>query len=78
MRYREITADVGDRFQLPPSHPLLATIDIDPADWYDFQRLGAGNPATHIVGHDILDGRIIAFVACASDEVRNRLEDGWC
>jgi hypothetical protein len=62
---------------LPTSHPNLAAITIDPADWYDFQRLDADNPATHIVGHDILDGRMTVFVACASHEVRRRLEDGW-
>jgi hypothetical protein len=78
MRYREITADPSNRFQLPSSHPVLAQVDIEPADWHDFHRLDADNPATHIVGHDILDGRMTVFVACASDEVRQRLEDGWC
>ena len=77
MRYREITADVGNRFRLPTTHPILAAITIDPVDWYDFQRLDGDNPATHIVGHDILDGRMTVFIACASDMVRQRLEDGW-
>ncbi len=75
MKYRDITS--GDRFRLPPSHPILATLTIDPADWFKCQRLNADNPATQIVGHDILDGTMTVFVACASDEVRQRLEDGW-
>lgn len=77
MRYRDSTPAVGDRFRLPPSHPILAEIVIDPADWYDFQRLDADNPATRILGHDILDGRLTVFVACATTEVRRRLEEGW-
>ena len=35
------------------------------------------SPITHIVGHDIRDGRMTVYVACASAEVRQRLEDGW-
>jgi hypothetical protein len=77
MRYRDITADVDDRFRLPASHPILAEVDIEPADWFQFERLDGDNPATRIVGHDILDGRMTILVACASDEVRKRLEDGW-
>jgi hypothetical protein len=73
MKHREITLD---RFRLPPSHPILAQVDIEPADWFQFERLDADNPTTHIVGHDILDGRLIVFVACSSDKVRQRLEDG--
>jgi hypothetical protein len=74
MKYREITPD---RFRLPASHPILATLTINPADWFKFQRLNADSPVTHIVGHDILDGTMTVLIACASDEVRQRLEDGW-
>jgi hypothetical protein len=75
MKYREITSD---RFRLPVSHPILARIEIDPADWYDFQRLNEDNPATRIVGHDApQDGQMTVYVACASLAVRDRLEDGW-
>jgi hypothetical protein len=78
MRYRDIQPTVSHRFLLPTSHPVLAEINIDPADWYDFQRLDADNPATHIVGHDTpSDGMMTVFIACASDEVRQRLDDGW-
>ncbi len=75
MKYREITSD---RFRLPPSHPILAVVDIDPADWHQFERLDADNPATRILGHDTpCDGRMVIHVACASKETRQRLEDGW-
>jgi hypothetical protein len=78
MRYREVTSAVGNRFRLPSSHPILAEISIDPVDWCDLQRLDADNAATQIVGQDASNnGRMIVFVACASDEVRRRLEDGW-
>lgn len=78
MRYRDITADVSDRFRLPASHPILAIIAIDPADWYDFQRLDADNPATHIAGHDTPSGgKMTVYVACSSNEARQRLHDGW-
>jgi hypothetical protein len=76
MRYDEIQPTPA-RFRLPTSHPVLAQVEIDPADWYDFQRLDADNPATHVLDHQMTDGRMTVFVACASDEVRQRLEDGW-
>ena len=78
MKYRDITADVSSRFQLPPSHPYLAELAIDPVNWHDFQRLFADEPATRILGHDApRNGRMIVHVACASEETRTRLEDGW-
>jgi hypothetical protein len=69
-----MTADVSSRFQLPSSHPVLAELIIDPMDWFQFERLDDDNPATRILGHHILDGRLSVFVACSSDEVRKRLE----
>jgi hypothetical protein len=41
-----IEPTISNRFRLPPTHPILAEITIDPADWYDLQRLDADNPAT--------------------------------
>jgi hypothetical protein len=77
MRYRDIQSTANHRFHLPVSHPVLAEVDIEPADWHDFHRLDADNPATHIVGHDTpIDGRMTVYVACASNEVRKRLNDG--
>lgn len=78
MRYRDIQPTASHRFRLPTSHPILAEIDIDPADWCNFQRLNEDNPATHIVGHDTpTGGTMTVFVACSSDEVQKRLNDGW-
>jgi hypothetical protein len=71
MRYRDIT-------RLPASHPILAEITIDPADWFRLEQLDAGNPGTQIIGHDgSQSGRMIVRIACASDEVKRHLEDGW-
>jgi hypothetical protein len=78
MKYHDITADVSNRFQVPPSHPYLAEIVIDPADWFRFEQLDGGNPATRILGCDEpRDGRMTIYVACASDAARTRLENGW-
>jgi hypothetical protein len=72
MRYRDITCD---RFRLPPSHPILA---IDPVDWFKFQQMAEDNPATRLIGRDDpRDERMVAYVACASKEIRRRLEDRW-
>jgi hypothetical protein len=68
----------GRRFRLPDSHPTLVTITIDPAHWYDLQRLDADNPDTIIIGHqDAANAEMIVWVACISGEVADRLEDGW-
>ena len=40
MKYRDIATD---RFQLPSTHPILATLRIDPADWH---RLKNSMPTT--------------------------------
>jgi hypothetical protein len=75
MRYHDITCD---RFRLPPSHPILLHLRIDPADWFKFEQMADDNPATRIVGRDEpRDERMIVHVACASEETRRRLEDGW-
>jgi hypothetical protein len=75
MKYHEIAAD---RFRLPASHPILSRLTIDPAEWFRLQQFDDDNPATKIVGHDEpLNGLMNVYVACASDEVRRRLEDGW-
>jgi hypothetical protein len=51
MKYRDIQPTATHRFRLPTSHPVLAEVDIEPADWFDFHRLNEDNPATQIVGH---------------------------
>lgn len=78
MRYRDIEPTISTRFRLPSGYPVLATLTIDTANWGHLQRLNADNEDTHIVGHDPpRGGKITVFIACASDEVRCRLEDGW-
>jgi hypothetical protein len=73
--YRNITAD---RFRLPPSHPILLRLPIDPVAWDHLQRLSEDNPAVRILGHDEpRDEQMTVYVACASRETRDRLEDGW-
>jgi hypothetical protein len=60
------------------THPILAEVIIDPADWCRLQKLDADNAATTIVGYDApQNGKMTVFLACSSDEVRDRLEDGW-
>jgi len=76
MRYANITQ--VDRFQLPASHPYLAEVVLDPADWCRFQSLFADEPAVRLLGYDDpADGHMIVYTACASRETRRRLEDGW-
>jgi hypothetical protein len=77
MRYHDIEAPMSTRFRLPSGYPVLAEITIDPADWYRFERLVGDTEATRIIGHDPQDGWLTVHVACASDEVQNRLHDGW-
>lgn len=78
MRYRDVTPTANNRFRLPASHPILAKIVLDPVNWYDIQRLNADNPATQIVGHDEPhNGQMTVYIACASEEVQRRMEDGW-
>lgn len=80
MRYHELaTAPApGDRFRLPPSHPIMLQLAIDPSDWCRFQRLDADNPATVILGHDDpQNGRLTVYIACANERARQCLEDGW-
>jgi len=77
MRYRDVINRGSDRFRLPSSHPILAEITIDPADWYRLQQLCTEDPTTRILGRDDPeDGKMVAYVACLSDAVRDRLEDG--
>ena len=74
MRYADIADTHANRFRLPPSHPVLAEITIDPMHWHDLQRLDANDPTILVVGHDIpQNGRMVVHVACVSHAVRDRL-----
>ncbi len=76
MKNQAITGD-GGSIQLPRSHPVLAVLNLDPADGHKFQRLFADEPAVRILDHALLNGRMVVRVACCSREVSTRLEDGW-
>lgn len=83
MEFNDERDDLTDRAsstpdRLPASHPFLLALSIDPADWFDFERLDADNPATRIVARDApQNGKMVIHIACASRETRQRLEAGW-
>ena len=69
---------ISKRFRMPKSHPVLCELTIDVMKWYRFQQLNDNTPDTNIVGHDDPeDGEITVWVACANEEVKDALEDGW-
>jgi hypothetical protein len=75
MKYDDIVPSTGT---LPPGYPVLAHITVDPVDLFRFTQLVGDSPCTRIIGHDDpSDGMVTVSVACASDEVKRRLEDGW-
>jgi hypothetical protein len=77
MRYRDIQP-TASRFRLPASHPVLAQLDIEPADWHRFEQLSEDNHDTEIVGRDVVPGgRITVYVACVDEDTRQKLDDGW-
>jgi hypothetical protein len=75
MRYRNVhPTDV----RLPRGYPVLAEVCIDPVDWFRFEQMVGDTPVTRIIAHEAQEGHLTVRVACASEEVRCRLEDGWC
>jgi hypothetical protein len=70
MRYHEIAS--------PRSHPYIATITIDPADFYKFERLTEDRPEVVLLHRDDCDPDYWTLsVGCASAAVASRLEAGW-
>jgi hypothetical protein len=66
------------RLQLPKSHPVLAKLSIDAAEFHRFEQLNENHPETKIIRHDDpKSGMIGVFVACANDEVAVMLTDAW-
>ena len=66
------------QLRMPKSHPVLCELTIDAMKWYRFQQLNEHTPETNIVGYDDPEnGEITVWVACASEEVKDALEDGW-
>lgn len=78
MRYSDIEPTISKRFRLPTSHPILTQIEIDPADWYRFERLAENTPEIRIITHDDpVNGWMTVYVGCIDHEVQDRLEKGW-
>ena len=60
MKYRDI------ELVLPSGYPVLAHIRIDPADWFQFERMIGDTPIARIIGRDDpCDERMVVHVACA-------------
>jgi hypothetical protein len=39
----------GTSLRLPPSHPVLAQISLDPVDWFKFQQAHEDNPGAQVL-----------------------------
>jgi hypothetical protein len=77
MRFHEFTSE-ADNWQHRSAYPYLAEIHIDPLDWHHFSSLAEVNPGVRIIGHSApQNGLLTVGVACASEEVRDRLHDAW-
>ncbi|PWC58767.1 hypothetical protein TSH7_07610 [Azospirillum sp. TSH7] len=65
--------------QLTKTYPYIATINMDPYLWTRFQKLAEGHPEAIISNVDkSLPDLWTVTVACASETVRDMLEDaGW-
>jgi hypothetical protein len=70
MRYHEIIA--------PRTHPFIATITIDPADFHQFERLTRDRPEVRLLYRDDRRPDWWALrVGCASAEAASQLEAAW-
>lgn len=70
MQARKITA--------PTSHPHIVNIAIDPADRLRIERMIENSPELRLV--DLDDRRADEWtisIGCASERVRDAVEDGW-
>lgn len=70
MRAREII--------IPATHPHVATITIDPGDWRRIERVIEERPELRLLHLD--DGRANHWrvtIGCASEQMRDVIEDGW-
>lgn len=70
MRAREII--------IPATHPHVATITIDPAAWHRIERMIEDQQELRLLHLD--DSRANHWhvtIGCASDRMRDAVEDGW-
>lgn len=64
--------------KIPPTHPYLAEITLDPADYYPFSCLTEDAPELRVLDVDKSQPDIwTVFVACASAEAASRLKSAW-
>lgn len=64
--------------KLPQTHPYIATLTIDPADWHRFQQMAEDRPELKIRNTDRSEpGLWTVHVACASEAVKDLLEANW-
>lgn len=63
------------RYEL--THPYEITITIDPADFSEFERLTQDSETVRLISVDRDPDLWTLHVACASDEVAQRMEQGW-
>ena len=60
------------------THPYLAVIRMDPADWGKFQRLSEDRPEVELLGIDRSKPDVWTVrAACASRTVADLLERNW-
>ena len=60
------------------SPPYTVTLSIDPADWRRVERMIEDRPELRLVHlDDARADRWTIIVGCASDRVRDAVEDGW-
>jgi hypothetical protein len=74
MRHSDITSPyIGTS-----THPYVATILMDPADWTRFQDTFEDRPEVHQLGVDRNEpDSWTIYTACASREVCDLLESNW-
>ncbi len=73
MRYHEIHR----RPAAPDSHPFTADITIDPTELSTFERLMQDRPEVRLLARIDRPNAWVVHVACASERVRERLQDAW-
>ena len=74
MRFHDIDPAAG----APASHPYVAVIEIDPVDYHQFTRLIEDAPELRLLRRiDDQADLWTLHVACASERVREGIEDGW-
>ena len=78
MRYFEIAPAACPSMRLPHTMPVLLPISIEVEQWHQFETMSDDNSDIYLVWHGpACGGRKEALVACTSQDVAARLEDGW-